>query len=106
MKVKGKTEDQVPAQLTHFHVCENCSAKGDIRAATTSAGTFLSDRMSDREMAVVLTSLTLVLCEEQEDQDAAFEDFIRHLRTVWTESVKERTERLTEAIEEDKSRLH
>lgn len=102
-----KREDERPAVLQHFHECDNCRAKEDIRAATSSVGEFLMTRMSEREMAVVLTSLTLVLCEEQLDyQDHAFEDFVQHLRTVWTLSKSERMQRLREDNRVDKSNLH
>jgi ribosomal protein S14 len=96
-----------PRTLQHFHECENCRANGDIRAATSSVGEFMMSRMSEREMAMALTSLTLVLCEEQLGaQDAAFEDFVQHLRVVWTASAAERRARLTEVPVEDKSNLH
>lgn len=96
--------------LQHFHECPNCRAKGDVTAATSSVGEFLMSRMSEREMAVVLTSLVLVLCEEQDDfQEHAFEDFVRHMRTVWTLSATERRQRLDDLDKEDaidKSNLH
>jgi hypothetical protein len=103
--------DGQPEPLRHFHECENCSSKGDIKAATASVGEFLMARMSEREMAIVLTSLVLVLCEEQLDhQEHAFEDFVRHLRTVWTSTVAERRQRLADTVKEDdeidKSNLH
>lgn len=105
-KKRTKERAREGMTLTQFHECENCRrAKVDVIQVTKDVGEFLMARMSERTMAVVLTSMSLVLAEEQEDPESAFEDFIRHMRVVWAASTNERNARLAEEKEANEN-LH